>query len=73
MCEPVDDDIVFAVLMQIEGLDHHALDRETDGVPVHVDGEVELLHDRFEAERPTDVGAERESDLSGSLSYCAYS
>ena len=37
--------------------------------PAHWDGQVELAHQRLVADRPADIGTERQSDLSGSCSH----
>src|SRR5262249_29869757 len=60
--QSIDHDIVATRLAQIERLDRHALDIDADGVALPRDREIEALYDLLGADRPADVGAEREPD-----------
>ncbi len=62
MGQAVDDQVVSAGLAQVEGFDRDPIDRDSDLVPFIGNGEIELLHDLFETERPADVRAERKPD-----------
>jgi hypothetical protein len=58
--QPVEDDVVLARLAQIERLDRDALRGDADGVALPGDREVELGEDLLVADRPADVGAQRQ-------------
>ena len=60
--EPVDDDVVARRLAQVERLDRHPLDLEAHRVASDRQRQVEPLDDLLVADRPADVGAERQSD-----------
>ena len=56
---------------QVERLDRHATDVESDGVALPRDRQFKALEDFLEADRPADVGTERESDVTGDLGHSA--
>ena len=57
-------------LAQVERLDRHALDLEAHGVAAHRSDEVEPLQHLLEADRPADVGAERQTDVASDGATC---
>ena len=51
-----------AALLQIEGLDGQALDDDSNLIVLHPNGEVEVVDDALETERPADVGTQRKTN-----------
>ena len=61
--EPIDHHVVLDRLPQIERLDGDALDLEAQGIALPGDAQVEALDHVLEAERPAEVGAQRQPDV----------
>jgi hypothetical protein len=66
--QPVDHHVVLRRIVQPEGIDGHARDLEAHRVAPDLEAQVELLDDLLVADRPADVGSEREPDLARDLS-----
>src|SRR5205814_522060 len=67
--QPIDDHVVLAGLAQLERLDGDALDVEEQRVALPGNAKVEPLEHVLEAERPAEVGPERQSDATRDLGH----
>ena len=69
MRQAVDDEVVAARLAQVEGLDRDPLDGEADDVVADRQRQVELADELLVADRPAQVGAQRQTDPAGDVSH----
>ncbi|MEE8366739.1 MAG: hypothetical protein V3S30_00345 [Thermoanaerobaculia bacterium] len=65
MGEPVEYYIELAALIQIERLNAHSLGLEVHFIRPYPEGQIKSLQNFFEADRPAQVSAERETDHTG--------
>ena len=64
MRQAIDDNVVFAGLLQVERLDIDTLDFEFEGVLAHWNREIQFPDQGFIANRPAYIGTERQPDSS---------
>ena len=69
LIQAIEDDVVRAGLAEVERLDRHPLDLETDGIAADRKSEIQILEDLFVADRPAEVGTQRKSDTANHFSH----
>jgi len=67
--EAVQDHVVLAPLLEVEGLDRHPLDVEAERVAVHRDRQVEAPDQLLVGRRPAEICAQGETDVAGDVSH----
>ena len=69
MGQTVDHHIVAAWLAQVKGFYSHPLHFDVDNIAIHRNSQLQALHQFFIADRPADIGAQRQANFSRDITH----